>query len=253
MGARLAGKAALVTGGAQGIGAAYAKALAAEGAKVCVSDVTDCRAVCDMITATGGEAIAVMADVTDPPAVRAMVADTVNAFGRLDILVNNAAIFGKLEIRPFTEISSAEWDQVSAVNVRGVFECCKAVVDEMRRRGSGRIVNVASATVFKGSPLLLHYVASKGAVVALTRALARELGPDNITVNCIAPGLVISESVASNRSYDADFISANMGSRSLQREATPADMIGPMIFLCSDESAFMTGQTVVVDGGSVMH
>ena len=253
MGARLKGKSAIVTGGAQGIGAAYAKALAAEGAKVCVTDVSDCSAARDAIVAQGGEAIAVKADVSAPASVQAMLAEAVNAFGGLDILVNNAAIFGTLAIRPFTEITSAEWDRVAAVNVRGVFECCKAAVPAMRKRGGGRIVNVASATVFKGAPLLLHYVASKGAVVALTRALAREVGPDNITVNCIAPGLVISESVAANSSYDSDFVSANTASRALKREAVPGDMIGPVLFLCSDASAFMTGQTVVVDGGSVMH
>ena len=253
MGARLRGKSAIVTGGAQGIGAAYAKALAAEGAKVCVTDVSDCSAARDAIVAQGGEAIAVKADVSAPASVQAMLAETVNAFGGLDILVNNAAIFGTLAIRPFTEITSAEWDSVAAVNVRGVFECCKAAVPAMRKRGGGRIVNVASATVFKGAPLLLHYVASKGAVVALTRALAREVGPDNITVNCIAPELVISESVAANSSYDSDFVSANTASRALKREAVPGDMIGPVLFLCSDASAFMTGQTVVVDGGSVMH
>lgn len=253
MGARLKGKAAIVTGAAQGIGAAYAKALAGEGAKVCITDVGDCSGVRDGILAQGGEAIAVKADVTDAASVRALVDETVRAFGGLDILINNAAVFGKLAIRPFTEIASAEWDQVAAVNVRGVFECCKAAVPEMRKRGGGRIVNVASATVFKGAPLLLHYVASKGAVVALTRSLAREVGPDNITVNCIAPGLVISESIAANPSYGHEFVSANTATRALKREAAPGDMIGPMVFLCSDESAFMTGQTVVVDGGSVMH
>lgn len=250
---RLTGKAAIVTGAAQGIGAAYAKALAAAGARVCVADIGDGSAARDAIIAQGGDAIAVKVDVTDPASVRAMIDETVKAFGALDILINNAAMFGKLAIRPFTEIASAEWDQVAAVNVRGVFECCKAAVPHMRRRGGGRIVNVASATVFKGAPLLLHYVASKGAVVALTRSLAREVGPDNITVNCIAPGLVISESVAANSSYDRDFVAANTASRALKREAAPGDMIGPVLFLCSDESAFMTGQTVVVDGGSVMH
>jgi NAD(P)-dependent dehydrogenase (short-subunit alcohol dehydrogenase family) len=168
-------------------------------------------------------------------------------------LVNNAAIFGKLEGKPFTDITSQEWDAVNAVNVRGVFECCKAVVPEMRKRGGGRIVNIASATVFKGSPMLLHYVASKGAVVALTRALARELGGDNICVNALAPGFVLSESVVANPSYDAGFVAANTASRSLRREAEPDDMVGPLVFLCSPESAFMTGQTGVVDGGSVMH
>jgi NAD(P)-dependent dehydrogenase (short-subunit alcohol dehydrogenase family) len=250
---RLDGKAAIVTGAAQGIGAAYAKALAAAGARVCVSDIADASDVARIISSAGGEALAVRADVTDARSVEEMVESTVKAFGGVDILVNNAAIFGTLEGKAFTEIGSAEWDAVHAVNVRGVFECCKAVVPRMRKRGGGRIVNIASATVFKGSPMLLHYVASKGAVVALTRALARELGSDNIGVNCLAPGLVLSENVRANPSYDAGFVSANTASRSLRREAEPEDMIGPLVFLCSRESAFMTGQTVVVDGGSFMH
>jgi NAD(P)-dependent dehydrogenase (short-subunit alcohol dehydrogenase family) len=250
---RLDGKAAIVTGAAQGIGAAYAKALAAAGARVCVSDIADASDVARIISSAGGEALAVRADVTDARSVEEMVESTVKAFGGVDILVNNAAIFGTLEGKAFTEIGSAEWDAVHAVNVRGVFECCKAVVPRMRKRGGGRIVNIASATVFKGSPMLLHYVASKGAVVALTRALARELGSDNICVNCLAPGLVLSENVRANPSYDAGFVSANTASRSLRREAEPEDMIGPLVFLCSRESAFMTGQTVVVDGGSFMH
>ncbi len=253
MEARLKGKAAIVTGGAQGIGAAYARALAAEGARLCVADIADCDDVCAAIRRQGGDAVAVKTDVTDPASVRAMVAEAVSTFGGLDILVNNAAIFGQLATQPFTEITSAEWDRVAAVNVRGVFECCKAAIPAMRARGGGRIVNVASATVFKGAPLLLHYVASKGAVIALTRALAREVGPDNVTANCIAPGLVISESIATNPSYSHDFVSANTSSRALRREAAPGDMIGPMLFLCSGDSAFMTGQTIVVDGGSVMH
>jgi NAD(P)-dependent dehydrogenase (short-subunit alcohol dehydrogenase family) len=250
---RLDGKAAIVTGAAQGIGAAYAKALAAAGARVCVSDIADASDVARIISSAGGEALAVRADVTDARSVEEMVESTVKAFGGVDILVNNAAIFGTLEGKAFTEIGSAEWDAVHAVNVRGVFECCKAVVPRMRKRGGGRIVNIASATVFKGSPMLLHYVASKGAVVALTRALARELGGDGICVNCLAPGLVLSENVRTNPSYDAGFVAANTASRSLRREAEPDDMIGPLVFLCSPESAFMTGQTVVVDGGSVMH
>ena len=183
-----------------------------------------------------------------------MVRETERAFGRVDILVNNAAIFASLKSGPFEEISSREWDMVHAVNVRGVFECCKAAVPAMRRQGGGRIVNVASATVFKGAPMLLHYVASKGAVVALTRALAREVGKDRIAVNCIAPGLTLSEGVKANASYDDAFVGANTATRAFAREAEPAGHARHRsIFLCSADSDFITGQTIVVDGGSVMH
>jgi len=250
---RLTGKVALVTGAAQGIGAAYAAALAAEGARVAVADVADPQPTASAIDKAGGEAIALVCDVTDPASVASAVTETIRRLGSLDILVNNAAIFGKLGQRPFTEITSEEWDKVSAVNIRGIFECCKAAVPVMRRQKGGKIVNIASATVFKGAPMMLHYVASKGAVIALTRALAREVGGDDICVNCIAPGLIMSDNVRVNADYDDAFISANTATRALRRKAAPGDLIGPLIFLCSAESDFMTGQTVVVDGGSVMH
>lgn len=250
---RLSGKVAIVTGAAQGIGAQYALALAREGAKVCIADVAAADEPQRLIAAEGSEAIFVKTDVTDQGAVEAMVREAESAFGRVDILVNNAAIFASLKGKPFEEISSAEWDMVHAVNVRGVFECCKAAVPAMRRQGGGKIVNVASGTAFKGSPMLLHYVASKGAVVALTRALAREVGKDRIAVNCIAPGLTLSEGVKANASYDDAFVSANTATRAFAREAEPADMLGTVVFLCSADSDFITGQTIVVDGGSVMH
>lgn len=248
---RLAGKVAIVTGAAQGIGAEYALALAAEGASVCVVDIRPPEATAARIGAGG--ALALTCDVTSATAVAEMVGRAEGRFGGVDILVNNAAIFAGLEARPFEEITSQEWDAVHAVNVRGVFECCKAAVPAMRRGGGGRIVNIASATVFKGSPMLLHYVASKGAVVALTRALAREVGRHNIGVNCLAPGFTLSEGVRANASYDGAFRAANTATRAIPRDAEPTDMLGTLVFLCSPESAFVTGQTIVVDGGSVMH
>lgn len=250
---RLKGKTALVTGAAQGIGAAYAHALAQEGAAVCISDVTEPGEVAARIKKAGGRAIAVVADVTDPQSVAAMVKQAVDAFGSVDILVNNAALFGKLSLKRFEDIDSSEWDAVMRVNVRGVFECCKAVAPIMRRQGYGKIVNVASGTVFKGTPMLLHYVTSKAAVVGLTRCVARELGDDGVRVNCIAPGLVMSENVRANPDWAANIVANNLASRALKREATPDDVLGALVFLCSSDSDFMTGQTLVVDGGSVMH
>lgn len=195
---RVDGRVAIVTGAAQGIGAVYARALAAEGAKVVVADVLDGQGVARAIHLDGGDAVFVQTDVSDEASVQSLVAAATGRYGRIDILVANAAIYASLKLRPFLEISSAEWDRVMAVNVRGTFLCARAVVPEMRRNGWGRIVNISSATVFKGTPNLLHYVSSKGAIVALTRALAREVGPDGICVNTLAPGLVMSEGVARN-------------------------------------------------------
>ena len=173
---RLAGKVAIVTGAAQGIGAVYARALAAAGAAVSVCDVNDPHAVVAEIVSAGGRALGSIVDVSDAAAVTELVARTASAFGGVDILVNNAALFGGLPRKPFVEITSAEWERVMTINTRGVFECSKAAVPEMRRRGGGKIVNVSSSTVHTGTPMLLHYVASKGAVIAMTRAMARELG-----------------------------------------------------------------------------
>lgn len=250
---RLSGKVAIVTGAAQGIGAVYARALAAEGALVSVSDVTSPDATVAAIREAGGQAVGGVADVTDPEAVAAMVARTEEAFGGVHVLVNNAALFAALTLKPFTDIPSSEWDKVMAVNVRGTFECCKAVAGPMKRQGYGKIVNIASGTVFKGAPMMAHYVASKGAVVALTRSLARELGDAGVRVNCLAPGLTMSDTVKANSDWAGPIVSNNIASRAIKREATPEDLLGALVFLASPDSDFMTGQTVVVDGGSVMH
>jgi NAD(P)-dependent dehydrogenase (short-subunit alcohol dehydrogenase family) len=167
------------------------------------------------------------------------------------VLVNNAAVFAALKPRRFDEIPEAEWDRVLSVNVTGIWNCVRAVAPTMRAQGGGRIVNVASAIVGKGTALLLHYVTSKGAVVAMTRALARELGPDGIRVNAVAPGFILSDSVQANRDIGDFQIDAIMRARSMRRDAFPADVEGTVVFLASDDSAFMTGQTLIVDGGSV--
>jgi NAD(P)-dependent dehydrogenase (short-subunit alcohol dehydrogenase family) len=247
---RLEGKVAVITGGAAGIGFAYAKRFLAEGARVVVADIADPRPAVDKLD-TGGRALAVSTDVSDAASVRAMVAATLARFGRIDVLVNNAAVFATLKPQRFDEIPEAEWDRVMAVNVKGVWNCARAVAPAMRAQGGGRIVNVASAIVAKGTALLLHYVTSKGAVVAMTRALARELGPDRITVNAGGAGAHPQRHRAGQPRSHGVPGRGNHASPIAQREAFPDDVEGTVVFLASDDSAFMSGQTLIVDGGSV--
>ena len=250
---RLDGRVAIVTGAAQGIGAAYAKRFAEEGAKVAICDLLDCTNVVNTITQSGGEAFGMEVDVSDGAQVAALVARTVETFGRVDVMVPNAAIFAVLNRRSFLDIGVEEWDRVMAVNVRGVFVCIKAVVPQMKEQGYGKIVNISSATVQLGVPWMLHYVSSKGAVDAMTRASARELGDFGIRVNSIAPGFTMSEQIESQREALQFNLDMNLSGRAFKREEMPEDLLGTMVFLASAESDFMTGQTVVVDGGLVMH
>ena len=196
------------------------------------------------------EALSRACDITRPDAVRAFVDAAVARFGTVHGLVNNAAMFTVLGSRPFWEIDSAEWDKVMAVNTRGSFECAKAVVPYMRKQKYGKIVNIASGTLFKGSPGMMHYVASKGAVVAMTRVMARELGADNICVNAIAPGFTESEMTGDHMPSAADRPCRAAASSA---PSSPEDLVGTVVFLCSGESDFITGQTILVDGGSVLH
>jgi NAD(P)-dependent dehydrogenase (short-subunit alcohol dehydrogenase family) len=252
MATRLKDKVAIVTGGARGIGAAFCEGLAEAGARIVVADVLDGNAVAERIAERQAKAIYVRADVTSKQSVEKLVDDTVREFGTVDILVNNAALFADLHVKPFNEISEEEWDRVMAVNVRGPFQCAKAVAPVMMEKRKGRIVNLASGTAFKGTPNLLHYVASKGAVVSMTRSLARELGPYNICVNAIAPGLTMSEAVAVHPDWTGKASAASIAARAIQRDQVPADLLSTLIYLCSDDSDFVTGQTISVDGGALM-
>lgn len=250
---KLNNKVAIVTGAAQGIGAAYAQALAREGASVLVADIVEGKEIVSTINNMGGRAIYQHVDVSSEHSVNEMVERALNEFGRIDILVNNAAIYASLSLQPFDEISPEQWDQVMSVNVKGPFLCARAVIPQMRKQNYGRIINISSGTPFKGTPYLLHYVTSKGAILALTRALAREVGNSGICVNTLAPGLVLSEGVLENTDLLSKLSDAVMASRAIKRDQTPEDLIQPLIFLASDDSAFITGETLVVDGGSVMH
>jgi NAD(P)-dependent dehydrogenase (short-subunit alcohol dehydrogenase family) len=249
-GDRLAGKVAIVTGGAAGLGLAYARRFVNEGARVVIADVVDGSDALKRLNAPAATH-AVRADVAVFADCERMVDETRRRFGRVDVLVNNAAVFATLKPSHFEAIPEAEWDRVMAVNVKGIWNCARAAAPVMRAQGGGRIVNVASAIAHKGTAGLLHYVTSKGAVIAMTRALARELGPDGIAVNAVAPGLIMSETVLANPDITSFQREAVLASRALKREAGAEDVEGTVVFLASADSAFMTGQTLIVDGGSV--
>lgn len=249
---RLQGRVAVVTGSARGIGKVYALRLAFEGAKVVAADVLDPRATVRDIERNGGEALAMTTDVADEASVRSLVRKALETYGRIDILVNNAAVFARLSLKSVEELSVAEFDQVMAVNVRGVFLCCREVVPIMKTQGGGKIINISSTTVHMGAPLFLHYVTSKAAVLGLTRALARELGRYHIAVNAIAPGLTSSDSVRADLDKWQKQLDALARRRCFRREELPEDLAGTVVFLAGDDSNFITGQTFVVDGGDIM-
>ncbi len=236
----LDGKVAIVTGGAQGIGAAIAAGLEAAGAEVVIADLEP---------PDGG----IRADVSSEGDVSRMVEEALERNGRIDILVNNAGLYASLEMRAFTEIPLEEWNRVMEVNVASMFLTSRAVVPVMREQGSGKIVNISSGTPFRGVPFLLHYVTSKGAIVALTRALAKELGRDSIHVNCVAPGFTMSDGVKSHPDVVEKLRDVSIASRTLQRDQVPEDVVGAVVFLCTPAADFITGQTMVIDGGQYFH
>jgi NAD(P)-dependent dehydrogenase (short-subunit alcohol dehydrogenase family) len=236
----LEGKVAVVTGGAQGIGAAIARGLEAEGAEVVVADLEP---------AEGG----IRADVSSEEDVERMVAEALERNGRIDILVNNAGLYASLEMRAFTEIPLEEWNRVMQVNVASMFLTCRAVVPVMREQGGGKIVNISSGTPFRGVPFLLHYVTSKGAIVAFTRSLAKEVGADSIHVNCVAPGFTMSEGVRSHPEVIEALRDVSVAARTIKRDQVPEDVVGAVVFLCTPAADFITGQTMVIDGGQYFH
>jgi NAD(P)-dependent dehydrogenase (short-subunit alcohol dehydrogenase family) len=247
--ASLEGKVAVVTGAAQGIGRAIAEGLAAEGARVVVADL---RGAEDAAAAFPG-GLGIECDVASEQDVQRL-ADVVGERCRgVDILVNNAGLYASLEMRPFDRIPLDEWRQVMDVNVASMFLTCRALVPLMRERGGGKIVNISSGTPFRGVPFLLHYVTSKGAIVAFTRALAKELGRDNVLVNCVAPGFTISTGVQEHPEVIEALRDVSVAARTLQRDQVPDDVVGAVVFLCSSQSDFVTGQTIVIDGGQTFH
>jgi 3-oxoacyl-[acyl-carrier protein] reductase len=252
---RLKDRVIIVTGGAHGIGRAYCRGLAAEGAKVVVADLDKdaAEAVVRSLGESGSDALAVRADVSQAEDVDAMAQAAADRFGSVDGLINNAAVFQvpAMSRVPFEQIPIDEWDRLIAVNLRGVFLGCRAVVPYMKAQGRGKIINISSGTVFHGSANSAHYVTSKAGVIGFTRSLARELGDHNINVNAIAPGLTLSlEEMTEDRLQ----MSRNRAqARSIKRDQEPEDLVGTAVFLCSPDSDFITGQTIVVDGGAQMH
>jgi 3-oxoacyl-[acyl-carrier protein] reductase len=252
---RLANKVAIITGAGHGIGKAYARKFAEEGAHVVIAD----------IDATGGEAVtkalidlnlsawARATDVRSFPSVEGLMRETVKKFGRIDVLMNNAAIYVTQELwkGPVEELALEEWDRVVEVNLKGVFLCCKAAIPVMKQQRSGKIINIASGTFFSGSGNMPHYTTSKGGVVALTRVMARQLGEWNINVNCMTPGSTMSEESVSEETLKRR--EGSVDKRCFKRIETPADIVGTALFLASSDSDFMTGQLLVVEGGGVMH
>jgi NAD(P)-dependent dehydrogenase (short-subunit alcohol dehydrogenase family) len=247
--APLGGKIAIVTGGAKGIGRAIADGLAGEGARVVVVDVEGAEAA----AASYPEGVGLTVDVADEDAVRRMTTETVERCGAIDILVNNAGLYASLAMRPFTEIPLEEWRRVMDVNVASMFLACRSVVPVMREQGGGSIVNISSGTPFRGVPFLLHYVTSKGAIVAFTRALAKELGKDGVRVNCVAPGFTMSDGVKEHPEVIEKLRDVSIAARTIQRDQEPEDIVGAVVYFVSPAASFVTGQTIVIDGGQYFH
>jgi len=249
---RLKDKVAIVTGAAKGLGRAFAVKMAAEGAKVMVvtrRDMDNLRKTVKQIEDQGGNASFFQADVSREADTLDMAKETIKTFGRIDILVNNAAIYDGIKRKPFFELDLGEWDLVMSVNLKGAFLAIRAVFPYMKEQGYGKIINLASEVFFTGSHGFAHYVSSKGGIIGLTRALAVELGPYNICINCVAPGFTDTEAsrgLADTNKYDTS-------KTPLRRLEKPEDLTGAALFLASSESDFITGQTLLVDGGRVMH
>ena len=243
------GKVAIVTGAAQGIGRAIAEGLSAAGARIVVADLHGAEAAASSFP----DGVGITADVANEEDVRRLVDEVVDRCGTIDILVNNAGLYASLEMRPFDQIPLDEWRKVMDVNVASMFLTCRGVVPVMREHGGGKIVNISSGTPFRGVPSLLHYVTSKGAIVAFTRALAKELGKDNVLVNCVAPGFTMSAGVEAHPEVIERLRDVSVSARTIQRDQVPHDVVGAVVFLCGSGSDFITGQSMVIDGGQTFH
>ena len=249
----LACRTVIVTGGGKGIGKVYAREFARAGARVVAADIDEAAAksVAKAIAADGGSALGIGTDIASEEATAAMARVALERFSAIDVLINNASLMSVLPRRSWLEIPVEEWDRVMAVNLRGMFLCCRTVFPTMKAQGRGKIVNISSSRFFEGSPNRLHYTTSKAGVIGFTRALAREVGEFGITVNAVAPGLTASDTQVASTS--GNYMAARAGGRAIDRVQLPDDLVGAVMFLSSPASDFMTGQTLLVDGGKMMH
>lgn len=246
-------KVVLVTGGAKGIGRTYVESFVKNGARVAIGDIDGSAAekLADDLSRGGAEVMAETIDLGKAEDCRGFVQRVWDKWQRVDVLVNNAAVYSTIKRKPFTEITEEEWDRVMAVNLKGMFFCAQAVFPYMKQQGSGKIINISSSSIFKGSPYFVHYVTSKAGVVGMTRALAREAGDEGITVNAVAPGLTVTEENIAETPPDR--FKAAFSTRCLKRQQVPQDLVGILLFLSSSHSDFMSGQLVNVDGGAAMY
>jgi p-cumic alcohol dehydrogenase len=246
-------KVVVITGAARGIGQEFARSLAAAGAHIVAADINDCSATLSLVEAQGAKAIGVTLDVRDAISAVGMATAAIRAFGHIDALINNAALYGALRGGRFDAIAEADWDAAMAVNVKGIRNCCKAAVPAMWSTGGGSIINLASLAATYGMPFALHYTTSKAAVIGLTRGLARELGRDRIRVNALAPSAVLTDGTREFFGDKAErALEVIKSGQSIQRNLTPSDLVGAVTWLVSDTSRFVTGQTIAIDGGTVM-
>jgi NAD(P)-dependent dehydrogenase (short-subunit alcohol dehydrogenase family) len=247
------GKVVIVTGAARGLGQEYARQFARRGANVAVNDIRDCNETLAIIEEEGSEGIAAETDVTSAESTAAMAAAVMQKFGRIDVLVNNAALYGSLNLMPFDKLDEQEWDAAMNVNVKGIWQCCKAVIPAMKEQQSGSIVNISSLAAIYGMPNNLHYTTSKAAVIGATRGLAREVGRYNIRVNAVAPNVVNTDATSELFKDKKDkIIDVTMAQQAIRKPLETEDIIGAVLFLSSDLSKLTTGQTLMVDGGTVM-
>lgn len=249
----LSNRVAIVTGGAMGIGFAICGALATRGASIVIADINGAEQAAQKLVDMGHKALGVRTDVSSEQDTEQLVDASLKAFGRVDVLVNNAAIYSTLQLKPFEQLTVADWRKMLDVNVVGQFLCCKAALKAFKLQGEGRIINISSGVAFKGNPGMLHYVASKGAIVSMTRTLATELGQHGVLVNSVAPGFTLSDGVHKNPELASTVSGFSVQNRVLKRDMLPGDIVGAVAFFAGPNSAFITGQTLVVDGGAYYH